>query len=88
MLVLMTTEGGRIRLTVHGLTIWVMLPEIVSMRKARIAIDAPPEVEIKREELLPQGERYHAAKRAAGPGAGVSAPAAVAPSPPPCGGTP
>jgi carbon storage regulator CsrA len=43
----------RIRLTVNGVTIWVEVNRIAA-NDVRIGIEAPPAVEIVREELLGQ----------------------------------
>lgn len=59
MLSLTRKVGQRVRLRApDGTVVWVVLYEVESGGKARIAFDAPPGVEVLREELLPEGERY------------------------------
>lgn len=56
MLTLSRREQERIRLTTpDGSIIWIVLCE-AERGRARIGISAPKEVEIKREELLNQGD--------------------------------
>ncbi len=51
MLILGRKLGERIRLVVNGVTIWVEVNRIAA-NDCRIGIEAPPAVEIVREELL------------------------------------
>jgi len=51
MLILGRKLHERIRLTVNGVTIWVSV-ERLGGNDCRIGIEAPPAVEIVREELL------------------------------------
>jgi carbon storage regulator CsrA len=53
MLILGRKLNERIRLTVNGVTIWVEVNRIAA-NDVRIGIEAPPAVEIVREELLGQ----------------------------------
>ena len=51
MLVLGRGIGERIRLTVNGVTIWVSV-ERLGGNDCRIGIEAPPAVEVVREEVI------------------------------------
>ena len=51
MLILGRKLGERIRLTVNGVTIWVEVNRIAT-NDVRIGIEAPPAVEIVREEVI------------------------------------
>lgn len=54
-LTLSRRAGERIRI---GPSIWVTVAEVKRGGKVRLAIDAPREIPVDREELLPASERY------------------------------
>jgi carbon storage regulator CsrA len=63
MLALTRKTGERVRIRVGDADVWVVVcGGSVSGGYLRLAFDAPREVEIAREELLPEGERWGAAK--------------------------
>lgn len=61
MLVLSRRVGERVRIRApDGTLLWIMLVD-VDPRKARVGIEAPRDWDVRREELLPPGERAPAA---------------------------
>lgn len=61
MLILKRRGGQRVRLRVGGVDIWVELHEVCPPNAARLTFAAPLDVQIMREELLPESEQYTAA---------------------------
>lgn len=57
MLVLKRRTNERIRLRLNGVDVWVTVVETTS-GAARLAFEAPPEVQIDREEILPYEDEY------------------------------
>lgn len=53
MLCLYRETGERIRLKLGGIEVWIAVMETRPGR-VRLAFDAPPEVQIAREEVIPQ----------------------------------
>lgn len=58
-MVLTQRDGDRTRLKFGDTVIWLTTVEIQGT-KVRLGFEAPPEVEIYRECLLPPEDRYHA----------------------------
>ena len=61
MLVLGRGEEEKLRLTLaDGRHIWITICQ-VRLKRVRLGVDAPADVEIMREEILPEAEHYRAA---------------------------
>ena len=63
MLAMKRKSGERVRVRVGGVDIWVQVVE-AWRGGVRLAFEAPPEAQIKREELLDDAEQFAAAGRA------------------------
>jgi sRNA-binding carbon storage regulator CsrA len=50
----------RIRIRTPGGDIWIVVPQIISLIRVKIAIEAPRAYAITREELLPDNEKFDA----------------------------
>lgn len=53
-LAIKSTEGARIRI---GTDLWLIVKEIGN-GKVKLIFDGPRDLEVKREEILPDGEKY------------------------------
>ena len=59
--------GERIRIKVGPHILWVRVHEVAYDGRTKLILEGPREIQIDREEKLPEGERY-AETRGAGPG--------------------